>query len=97
MHLWVPNELVTTGGPRCGLVVSKAIGNAVTRHKVSRQLRHLFAQNMHLLPDDAWVVIRALPGLAQASAQEQADDVRAALTKAATKWQAKHPGNLGSS
>lgn len=89
MHLWVPNELVTTGGPRCGLVVSKAIGNAVMRHKVSRQLRHLFAHNIDLLPDGAWVVIRALPPIASASPKDLERDVTAALAKAAAKWEAK--------
>lgn len=32
-----------TAGPRIGLVVSKAVGNAVTRHRVSRLLRHCAA------------------------------------------------------
>ena len=30
-------------GPRVGLVVSKAVGSAVTRHRVSRYLRHAAA------------------------------------------------------
>ncbi|MGZ6778056.1 MAG: ribonuclease P protein component, partial [Mycobacterium sp.] len=28
-------------GPRVGLVVSKAVGNSVQRHRVSRRLRHV--------------------------------------------------------
>lgn len=31
--------LVTHGGPRAGIIVSKAVGNAVKRHAVSRLLR----------------------------------------------------------
>ena len=35
----VSGELVSWGGPRYGLIVTKAIGNAVVRHRVSRVLR----------------------------------------------------------
>ncbi|HEU5111288.1 MAG TPA: ribonuclease P protein component, partial [Micromonosporaceae bacterium] len=28
-------------GPRAGFVVSKAVGNSVTRHRVARRLRHV--------------------------------------------------------
>src|SRR5699024_2524667 len=44
VHLWTPEPgldapLELTGGPRAGLIVSKAVGNAVVRHAVSRRLR----------------------------------------------------------
>lgn len=48
-------------GPRIGFVVSKAVGNAVERHRVARRLRHasrgLIAE---MDTRDRWVV-RALP------------------------------------
>ena len=32
-------DVATTGGPWLGLIVSKAVGSAVTRHRVARRLR----------------------------------------------------------
>ncbi|MCH8560902.1 ribonuclease P protein component [Nesterenkonia sp. LB17] len=52
---------------RCGLVVSKAVGNAVVRHRVQRRLRHIV---MDLMRQEALepvsghsldIVIRAFP------------------------------------
>jgi ribonuclease P protein component len=37
-------ELVRVGGPRVGLIVNKAVGSAVVRHRVSRRLRHVCAR-----------------------------------------------------
>lgn len=75
-------DLASFGGPRCGLVVSKAVGNAVTRHHVSRLLRHVFLSVAPTLPPEATVVIRALPASASATYEELSRDVRAALDKA---------------
>jgi ribonuclease P protein component len=44
-----------------GFVVSKAVGNAVTRNRVKRQLRHLVAGELAHGPDRVAVVVRALP------------------------------------
>lgn len=60
---------LAAGGPswRCGLVVSKAVGNAVVRHRVQRRLRHIV---MDLMRHEALevdpghsvdIVIRAFP------------------------------------
>ena len=49
---------------RAGLVVSKAVGDAVTRNRVKRQLRHLLRpllESSQLVVD---VVVRALPACA---------------------------------
>lgn len=59
------------GPARAGLVVGKAVGNAVTRHRVSRQLRHLLADRVAVLPPGSLVVVRA--GTAAASADLAAD------------------------
>ncbi len=48
-------------GPRIGLVVSKAVGNAVQRHQVSRRLRHVARTVLAELRPDERIVIRALP------------------------------------
>lgn len=78
---------VTVGGPRVGLVVSKAVGNAVTRHAVSRRLRHTAGRIIADAPADGplrpelSLVLRALPAAADASSAELERDVRHALRR----------------
>lgn len=49
-------------GPRIGLVVSKAVGSAVDRHRVARRLRHAVMTIVPQLDSTDRLVIRALPG-----------------------------------
>jgi ribonuclease P protein component len=63
------------GGPRAGLVVSKAVGGSVVRHRVSRRLRHLLAPRLRELPAGAMLVVRALPPAADATSAELGDDL----------------------
>ena len=72
---------VRRGGPRFGLIVSKAVGPAVVRHRVARRLRHICAGVVDTLPDAADVVIRALPGAADADSADLDRQVRSALRK----------------
>jgi ribonuclease P protein component len=53
--------------PRIGFVVSKAVGNAVTRNQVKRRLRHLARERLASLPGSAVLVVRALPAASTAS------------------------------
>ncbi len=45
-----------TGPPRLGLVVSKSVGNAVTRNRIKRRLRH-GARDLPLKPGIDYVII----------------------------------------
>ena len=56
-------HMLRTDNPpsRAGFVVSRAVGNAVTRNRVKRQLRHLVAHRLAETPFDADGVVRALP------------------------------------
>ncbi len=56
-------HMVRTDHPpsRAGFVVSKAVGNAVRRNRVKRQLRHLVADRLACSPFALDVVVRALP------------------------------------
>lgn len=54
-------EVGDSNGPRIGLVVSKAVGPAVVRHRVSRRLRHAVREVLADLQSTDRVVIRALP------------------------------------
>ena len=66
---------------RAGFVVSKAVGNSVVRHSVSRRLRHLVADRLGTVPDGSSLVIRALPPAAKASSAELGADLDAALRR----------------
>nr|WP_248490035.1 ribonuclease P protein component [Tsukamurella sp. PLM1] len=66
---------------RVGLVVSKAVGNAVIRHSVSRRLRAAAASLVGELDDGVLVVIRALRPAADDDANELAAQLRSGLTK----------------
>jgi ribonuclease P protein component len=67
------------GAPRAGLVVSRAVGGSVVRHRVSRRLRHLLAPRLTALPPGSMVVVRALPPAAGASSAELGADLDAGI------------------
>ncbi|MBF6176073.1 ribonuclease P protein component [Nocardia blacklockiae] len=83
---------VRFGGPRFGLIVSKAVGTAVVRHRVARRLRHICARLAAELPAEADIVIRAQPGAAQASSAELDRQVRAAVHKFLPDARLSEPG-----
>jgi len=68
--------------PRAGLVVSKAVGNAVERNQVKRRLRGLLATRISDLHDGDKLVVRALPSARGATSAELGDDLDAALSTA---------------
>jgi len=45
--------------PQVGFIVNRSIGGAVTRHRVTRQLRHASRSALHLLPQRSLTVIKA--------------------------------------
>ena len=53
--------LTDAPGVRVGLVVGKKVGNAVTRNRVKRRIRHAVVPELAGLPDGSRVVFRALP------------------------------------
>jgi ribonuclease P protein component len=62
---------------RAGFIVSKAVGKAVVRNRVKRQLRHLAAAALPTTPFPVDVVVRALPVV---GAGDLAEDFNSALT-----------------
>lgn len=52
---------VPSNPPRIGLIVSKAVGNSVVRHQLSRRLRHTCRRLLPGIPGGVDYVIRALP------------------------------------
>lgn len=66
---------------RVGFVVSKAVGVAVVRHRVTRRLRHLMRDRLAAMPAGTLVVVRALPPAAEATSRELGADLDAALRR----------------
>lgn len=66
---------------RFGAVVSKKVGNAVTRNRVKRRLRALARMRVVEAPTGVDIVVRALPESAGASFSELALAWTAALEK----------------
>jgi ribonuclease P protein component len=73
VHLVTPNVDKATSRPvgdapgRVGFVVSRAVGPAVTRNRIKRRLRHLMRDRVSTLVDGSLLVVRAMPGAAEAS------------------------------
>ncbi|MEE6258476.1 ribonuclease P protein component [Plantactinospora sonchi] len=69
---------------RAGFVVSKAVGGAVIRNKVRRRLRHLVRERLDGwgLPPGTTLVVRALPGAADAPYARLGVDLDAAVAAA---------------
>ncbi|MBB5832972.1 ribonuclease P protein component [Brachybacterium aquaticum] len=86
-HVVVHLTLLTQGehAPRVGFVVSKKIGNAVVRNRVTRRLREIVRPHLETLPPGSALVLRALPGIQDQSFAELRDDVDSALGTAERK------------
>lgn len=90
-------ELSTPRAPRCGLVISKAVGNSVVRHNTARKLRAAFfnlvkAEHPALGIDATEqprgyidIVVRAFPGAASLTTVELQRELELALDKAFDK------------
>lgn len=72
---------VGQGPTRVGFVVSKAVGNSVVRHRVTRRLRHLVRDRLGTLPSGCTLVVRALPPAAAAVSADLGGDLDAALRR----------------
>lgn len=73
------------GPPQVGLVVSKAVGNAVHRNQVKRRLRHAARAYLDLLPPGSRAVVRALPLSATTSYDDLDRDLGRCFSRAVTR------------
>jgi ribonuclease P protein component len=83
VHLWVDPD-AEPGPAQVGFTVSKAVGNAATRNRVKRRLRHLTREHlpaMEGLPGRAALVVRALPAAAEASYATLGTDLDRTLSR----------------
>lgn len=60
---------VEGGDTKVGFIVGKDVGNAVARHRLSRQLRHIVRQ-LPPAPAGTNSVVRCLPGASKSTFQE---------------------------
>jgi ribonuclease P protein component len=67
--------------PRIGFVVSKAVGNSVVRHRVTRRLRHVVRDRLGTVRPGCTLVIRALPSAASAASADLGSDIDTALRR----------------
>jgi ribonuclease P protein component len=77
-----PEDPEEETGPRIGLVISKAVGSAVERHRVARRLRHVARPMLADLHQADAVVIRALPSSREVSSARLARQLRSGLRRA---------------
>lgn len=85
-HVVIESGVTEADGPTSvGFVVSKAVGSAVDRNRVKRQLRHLMRERVDRLPPGTRVVVRALPAARGTRAATLAEHLDAALTRAGAK------------
>jgi ribonuclease P protein component len=62
---WFPREDDPDGVPRLGLAVPKAVGSAVVRNRVKRQLRETWQELATTVPPGRDYVLAARPGIAE--------------------------------
>ncbi|MGP9536718.1 ribonuclease P protein component [Brachybacterium sp. AOP43-C2-M15] len=93
-HVVVHLSLLGQGdeAPRVGFVVSKRIGNAVVRNRVTRRLREIVRPHLATLPPGSAIVLRALPGIQDQPFAALQDDVGSALASAERKLARRREG-----
>ncbi|MGO1505960.1 MAG: ribonuclease P protein component [Brachybacterium sp.] len=94
-HVVVHLTQLTQGedAPRVGFVVSKKIGNAVVRNRVTRRLREIIRPHLATLPAGSAVVLRALPGIEDQPFSTLKDDVDSGLDSASRKLSRRREKN----
>ncbi len=82
LTLWWYAREEALGAPRLGFAVPKAVGNAVVRNRIKRQLREIVRTRLDSVPstnDYVLVVRRGLPEAAEANGhdwlEERVDEV----------------------
>jgi ribonuclease P protein component len=81
VHIRRGNDGDEADGPRVGLIVGRAVGSAVDRHRVARRLRHVVRTMLGDLQHSDQVVIRALPSSRQVSSARLEQQLRSVLRR----------------
>ena len=59
-NLVIYGALENNQTPKIGFIVNRSVGGSVTRHLVTRKLRHNFAGHLSKLPNNLMLVVRVL-------------------------------------
>jgi ribonuclease P protein component len=73
---WFARDEGDAEAVRLGLAVPKAVGTAVVRNRIKRQLKELFRERSSELPQDHDYVLVVRPGLAEAAGSRGFDWLR---------------------
>ena len=71
-----------TSSAKCGLIINKAVGGSVQRHRLARKVRHAVAPLISSLPAGSLFVVRALK-------QDGDSNIAPEITELATKLVAR--------
>lgn len=82
----------TDGTPLVGFVVSRAVGDAPTRNRVRRRLRHLMRDRTPRLPGGARLVVRANPAAAGAGQAALGAELDAVLDRVLVRAASRRGG-----
>ena len=58
--LYLKTDPTQQSAPQIGLIVSKAIGGSVTRHRIARQIRHAAREYLTEVPPHSQLVVRVI-------------------------------------
>ena len=81
VHIRRGNDGDGRDGPRVGLIIGRAVGSAVDRHRVARRLRHVVRTTLDDLQQSDQVVIRALPSSRRVSSARLEQQLRSVLRR----------------
>ena len=93
-HLLVRDDALNRREPpRVGLVVSRAVGPAVTRNRVKRRLRALMRGYLQSLPGGSLLVVRANAAAVHASQPDLAADLDSVISRLLRRQVGTRVGN----
>jgi ribonuclease P protein component len=92
-HLLVRADVHDREPARVGLIVSRAVGSAVTRNRVKRRLRELVRGYLQSLPGGSLLVVRANAAAAHASQADLAADLDLVISRLLRRQVGARVGN----
>jgi ribonuclease P protein component len=78
-------NLAKTEQPKIGFIVNRSVGGSVTRHLVTRKLRHNIASHIPVLPSNLMIVVRVLK-----SQNDYSTEVNQLIEKALLKFSSQN-------
>jgi ribonuclease P protein component len=83
------SPVTNAASAKCGLIISKAVGGSVKRHRVARKVRHAITPLIPTLPTGSLLVIRALVQEGDSNIETEISELIAKLISRAEKVAAK--------